>query len=75
MAAVYPGDWIKGDVVMASNFQIVSVILLVCFISSIFGWTVRDMKGNRIKRFKVKRRKYRLIRYEFNSNVVKKVWG
>jgi hypothetical protein len=60
---------------MASIYQIMTVILLLCFISSVFGWTVRDMKGNKIKRFKVKRRKYRLVRYEFNNNVVKKVWG
>jgi hypothetical protein len=38
-----------------------------------FGWTVRDMKGNKVKRFKVKRRKYRVVLYQFNGQKIRKV--
>ena len=38
----------------ASPLQVVSIILLLCFLSFAFGWMIRDMKGSRVRRFKVK---------------------
>ena len=55
---------------MASDFQIIIVILLLCLVSFSFGWVVRDSKPLKIKIYKIKRRKhYRVVPYEFNVRV------
>jgi hypothetical protein len=51
---------------MASNIQILISLLLLAFVSGMYGWTIRDMKPR--KRLKIKRRyRYRAVPYKFDS--------
>jgi hypothetical protein len=38
----------------ASPLQIISLIFILCSICFAFGWMMRDMKGNKIRRFNVR---------------------
>lgn len=54
----------------ASPIQVVIIILLLCFLCFGFGWSVRDMKGCKIRRFKVKKRLKKLpVRYDWKGEV------
>jgi hypothetical protein len=53
----------------ASPVQVVLIIFLLCIISFAFGWMFRDMKGSRVRRFKLKRSYIRKIRY--NRRLIK----
>lgn len=60
---------------MASTGQILITLLLLCAVSFLFGWTARDIKGDRIRRFKIRRRKksgklYKLPkRYDWHGRI------
>jgi len=55
---------------MASDLQILIVIAVLCFISFVVGWAVRDAVPQRFKRFKIKRRHhYRVVPYTFKARV------
>jgi hypothetical protein len=49
-----------------STAQAMIMLLLLCFVSGMLGWCFRDANGNRVRRFKVKRRQKQYTkRYKF----------
>jgi hypothetical protein len=48
-----------------NNFQVFIILMLSYGLLFAFGWMARQMKGVGVRRFKVKRRKYRVIPYSF----------
>jgi hypothetical protein len=39
---------------MASQLQIILMIFILCLLCFAFGWMARDMRGDKVRRFKVK---------------------